>query len=106
MPDNPAEAAARKEVSDYVAQALLACFESYEEDMEKRQAEAKKGKRVAPNLLEAFQFYARAALLLATNTPETQKDGTDAQDGPVWPNPDMEQQRQGVSQRRLHAEGL
>jgi hypothetical protein len=106
MPDNPAKAAARKEISDYVAQALLACFEPYEEDMEKRQAEAKKGKRVAPNLSEAFQFYARAALPFATNTPETQNDGTDAQDGPVWPNPDMEQQRQGVSQRRLQAEGL
>jgi hypothetical protein len=106
MPDDPAEAAARQEVSNYVTHALQACFESYEEDMEKRRAEAKKGKRVAPNLSEAFQFYVRAALPPATNTPETQNDGTNAQDGPVWPNPDMEQQRQGVNQRRLHAEGL
>jgi hypothetical protein len=60
---------------------------------------------VASDLSEAFEFYRRALLSPATNTPATQNDGTNPQDSVVCPNPAMEKDCQGESRARLQANG-
>jgi hypothetical protein len=73
--------------------------------MKLRQSQPQANKKVAPDLSEAFEFYRRAALPAATNTPATQNDGTNTQDSNVFLNPAMEQERQGESKARLQADG-
>jgi hypothetical protein len=106
MPADPTEAAKWEGVVNYMQQAVLGCVDFYTEDMKKRQKEAKPGKKVALDLSEAFHFYRRAQRPRASNTPATQNDGTDPQDSKVFPNPAMEQEQQGVSQKRLQADRL
>jgi hypothetical protein len=105
-PDDPTDAARWQITVDYMQQAILGCVDLYTEDMKKRKKEAKPGKKVAPDLSDAFHFYRRAQLPRASNTPATQNNGTDPQDSEVFLNPTMEQERQGVSQKRLQADGL
>jgi hypothetical protein len=89
----------------YVQQTILGCFASYQEDMKLRQGQAQPNKKVTSDLSEAFEFYRRATLSPATNTPSTQNDGTNPQNSEVCPNPTMEKELQGVSQVRLQADG-
>jgi hypothetical protein len=89
----------------YIQQAILGCFASYQEDMKLRQGQAQPNKNVTPDLSEAFEFYRRATLPPATNTPATQNDGTNPQDSEVFPNLAMEKESQGKSQIRLQADG-
>jgi hypothetical protein len=100
-PETPENDAAWQRGILHIQQAILGCFASYQEDMKLRQAQAQPNKKVTPDLSEAFEFYRRAMLPPATNTPATQNDGTNPKDSEVFPNPTMEKERQGESQIRL-----
>jgi hypothetical protein len=103
-PTDPAKLAVWQSKALYIQQAALGCFASYQEDLKLRQVQARqKGNKVASDLLEAFEFYRRALLPPATNTPATQNDGTNPHDSVVFPNPAMEKEGQGKSQ--LQADG-
>jgi hypothetical protein len=105
-PTDPVKLAVWQSKALYIQQAALGCFASYKEDLQLRQKHARqKGNKVAPDLLEAFEFYRRALLPHATNTPATQNDGTNPQDSVVCLNPAMEKDCQGESQVRLQADG-
>jgi hypothetical protein len=105
-PTNPDALAPWQNKALYIQQAVLGCFASYQEDMKLRQDQARqKGNKVAPDLSEAFEFYRRATLPPATNTPATQNDNTNPQDSEVFPNPALEKVCPGESQVRLQADG-